>query len=382
MTMRTRFWRRYQEERGSTVLIFTVMVVALLGFASMAIDTGLAYWNQRLLQNAVDAATLAGATHLPTDPDEAKSIAGVYANHNGLTNDELTAIKVTNTYNTNDTITVTATRKFDVGLRYLIGAGDLDIVASASAIVVAKQPRDLAPFGVSASTEEACAVGDECALKVGTQQSTGGNFHLLDFPDSSGASDVAQWILSGYDGEIPAPVATTTPAPGATPGPGEPVWGWVINSEPGQDLGPIKSAIHELFVWDDQQLCWDDGDNAPSCETYYKQPPDGDVELYNPTLANRSKGNVVCYDDLRCPRVVLVPFISEPWTDNGKTWVTVTSFGCFYITRDPTDLQGNEFGVYGIFVKYCNDEASRLIYDSPLDTDNLHTRTIQIILWK
>jgi hypothetical protein len=51
-------------QRGQTVVIVAIAIVVLLAFAGLAIDGGTAYLNRRRMQNAADAAALAGAREL------------------------------------------------------------------------------------------------------------------------------------------------------------------------------------------------------------------------------------------------------------------------------------------------------------------------------
>jgi Putative Flp pilus-assembly TadE/G-like len=69
---------RQEKESGQVVVLVAVMLVALLGFAAVAIDVGYAYYAQRSLQASADAAALAGAQGLP-DTAKAKSLALEYS---------------------------------------------------------------------------------------------------------------------------------------------------------------------------------------------------------------------------------------------------------------------------------------------------------------
>src|SRR5579884_3034197 len=138
----------------------------------MVVDAGVVYWNRRLLQNAVDAAALAGAGQLPGNPSAAIQTAVNYAQNNGLGigeiicdpnysypasvsltcangSDTTYGLQVTQTYSPNDTMVVSARRHVDFGLRYIIGAGDTDVVATGSAIVSVQNPGNIAPVAVS-----------------------------------------------------------------------------------------------------------------------------------------------------------------------------------------------------------------------------------------
>ncbi|MGH3116312.1 MAG: pilus assembly protein TadG-related protein [Gaiellales bacterium] len=58
------FHKRLAEERGATMVIVALSIVALFGLAGLVIDGGRAYSDRREVQNAADSAALAGATKL------------------------------------------------------------------------------------------------------------------------------------------------------------------------------------------------------------------------------------------------------------------------------------------------------------------------------
>ncbi len=62
-----------QRERGQVMILLTVGIIALLGFAALAIDSGMYYVDRRYDQNAADAAALAAA-----------GAAGNYLETNGI----------------------------------------------------------------------------------------------------------------------------------------------------------------------------------------------------------------------------------------------------------------------------------------------------------
>lgn len=57
-------------ERGATLIIFTLMLVALLTIAALVIDIGFARMQARHVQGSVDASALAGAQDLPRRTDD------------------------------------------------------------------------------------------------------------------------------------------------------------------------------------------------------------------------------------------------------------------------------------------------------------------------
>lgn len=65
------FKRFTKEESGQAIVLFALAIVVLLGFAALTVDLGYAYAQKSRLQNAADAAALAGAMSIPTDSDAA-----------------------------------------------------------------------------------------------------------------------------------------------------------------------------------------------------------------------------------------------------------------------------------------------------------------------
>jgi len=69
-------------EHGAVIVVVALALTALLGMAALAIDTGLFSAHRRQLQTAADAAALAGAQQLISNPSLACATAGRYAREN------------------------------------------------------------------------------------------------------------------------------------------------------------------------------------------------------------------------------------------------------------------------------------------------------------
>ncbi|KAF5056625.1 putative Flp pilus-assembly TadE/G-like protein [anaerobic digester metagenome] len=68
-----------KEEDGQALVLVALMMVVLIGFAAIAVDIGMVTWQKSNLQNAADAAALAGAMDLPNKTsaeDSALDLAG------------------------------------------------------------------------------------------------------------------------------------------------------------------------------------------------------------------------------------------------------------------------------------------------------------------
>ncbi len=74
--------RMRREERGASFALVAVSMIAILGMTAFVIDVGNWYLAQRQLQNAADAAALAGAVDLPSNATQASTDAQTYVNSN------------------------------------------------------------------------------------------------------------------------------------------------------------------------------------------------------------------------------------------------------------------------------------------------------------
>jgi hypothetical protein len=77
--MMRRTFRRAHDEHGQVLIIMVLLTTVLLGMVAMAVDVGLFAHERGHLQDAADAAALAGAQQLPTNPAQAKADALSYA---------------------------------------------------------------------------------------------------------------------------------------------------------------------------------------------------------------------------------------------------------------------------------------------------------------
>lgn len=78
--------RRRDGERGQILILFTLVLVLLMGLSAIVIDVGVLRSANQTLWNSLDAGALAGASQLPADATNADAIAREYAakNYPGL----------------------------------------------------------------------------------------------------------------------------------------------------------------------------------------------------------------------------------------------------------------------------------------------------------
>ena len=121
-------------ERGQTVVLITVFMLALLGMCAMAIDVGLWYQDKRSVQAAADATALAGASVLPVDYATAQTVANAQFAKNKKSGDSAVIVN-TSDLTSNDSVTVTVTRTSPSFFAQLFGKNNATIQASARATV-------------------------------------------------------------------------------------------------------------------------------------------------------------------------------------------------------------------------------------------------------
>lgn len=211
-------------ERGQAMVLTAVTVAALLGMAALVLDAGSWFRAQRKTQAVADAAALAGAQALP-DTAAAKSLALAYASRNGggVAADEVT---FQTTVLPNDTIRVHAERQADGFFARLFGVTSFDVGAVAKARSgLPEAARYVAPITVNRlhpalqCEPPPCSGATEIELANLHRPGGGdaaGNFSLIDLrPDgkgSAGESQLAEWMVKGYDELMPLGIYESVPS--------------------------------------------------------------------------------------------------------------------------------------------------------------------------
>jgi len=117
--------RRLRNERGQALVIFVLFLPVLIGFAALVLDVGNWYVQKRFVQNAADAAVLAGAQDLPnTSAAQAQAQDYVTKNGGGITNV---------TFPTSTKIRVTVTRNVPTYFAKVFGLSSVNVAAKAVA---------------------------------------------------------------------------------------------------------------------------------------------------------------------------------------------------------------------------------------------------------
>lgn len=167
----------YKKKSGSVLIFIAIIAVVLMGFTALVIDVGMLVYQRQRLQNACDAAALAGAMQLPDKPtgdDGAIAVAKQYASDNGVTiNDTDVTISADN-----KKITVNASRNLQFTFAKLLGINSGQVSAKATAVVapVKTVGSGLRPFGV---VKKDFVIGNTYTLKYGTFGNNGGDFGAI-----------------------------------------------------------------------------------------------------------------------------------------------------------------------------------------------------------
>lgn len=204
---------RFRTERGQAMVLTTLFVAALLGIAALVIDLGTWFRSQRDLQAVADAAALAGAQELPESTGNATAYANQYATKNNGPAPGIT-FRSTRMSGRNDTINVKLERPAPGFFARAFGVNSVQIRASASAIASPLgSARYAAPIGVDKKhpliSGPGCSTSLPCfnqGTELNLQKVGPGAFRLINIDGSRGGTGpqtLAEWILKGYDGEMP-----------------------------------------------------------------------------------------------------------------------------------------------------------------------------------
>lgn len=293
-------------ERGQGLLLCVMMIASLCAVVALTADIGLGFLDKARMQNAADAAALAGVQLLPDDPEGAVSAATEIASAHGAFEEDGLDISITTTYYPNDTIAVSARHNTPAQFATVMGIDVFDVSAGAKARVGSPSGLDeFIPFAVQESSLEGLTTGDVTALHYDSQDATNGNSLALAFPGATGASGYRDAIVNG--------------SPFAYCAAGQEYEGCssTISTEPGQMVGALKQGIDDRFEA-----------TSPLCDTFAEvispDPTNPDNSIINPDCHPYPPYNVTS-----SKRVTLVPIISSLCA--GRCDVQITGFALFFL---------------------------------------------------
>jgi Flp pilus assembly protein TadG len=203
-----------RNERGQSLVLAVVALVALLGMAALVLDVGSWYRAKRQLQSTADASALAGAQALPDTPATAGSLARTYAGKN--TPDlSSTDVSISTNIVPNDRITVSVKRPSPGFFARLFGLDSVQVGARATAQTEGmSSAKYVAPIAVKNTHPMLAGPGCPCfgpanetTIPVGATGAPGA-FAMVNLAGggqqgASGASTLASWIENGYPDYLP-----------------------------------------------------------------------------------------------------------------------------------------------------------------------------------
>lgn len=284
-----RFNRFITEERGNISILAAFAIIALIGMAAVAIDVGVITYSKAQLVCAMDAAVLAGAQELPSNPAQAVTQAENYAIHNGVSSEQV------NFSVSSDKKTITGTGLCSVELFFarVLGYISKDIQATAVAHVApVKSFTGIVPFGIK---DENYGFGQIVTLKQGScNEEISGWFGALRL-GGPGADTYRNNIKYGYQAAVSV--------------------GDVLEVEPGNMSGPTSQGIAYRI-----NGCT----HSPAC-----------------SINSFKEG---------CSRILVVPMGYNNGRPGANGRFTVTGFGAFLVTEYTGS--GNDNTVKGAFIRY------------------------------
>jgi Flp pilus assembly protein TadG len=217
---------RARSDHGQATVLTVLFLVVLLGMAALVLDIGSWYRADRATQSTADAAALAGAQALPGDSATANTLALQYAVKNGGLGSG--GVTFSSKIVANDTIKVTVKRAAPTFFAKIFGKNSVTVGSTATArsegvsavkyvapIVVhykhpllnckgpASKPTCAPDFGPTHPT----TLDLEDLHKAGGGSGAGAfgllNLNYGDPTGNIGAGTLADWLLNGYDDELP-----------------------------------------------------------------------------------------------------------------------------------------------------------------------------------
>jgi hypothetical protein len=222
---------------GNTLVQIAMVIVVLLGVASLAIDGGLIFAARNQLQSAVDASVLAAASGLIVGEDEATAKAIAFARENTCINRSVNVSSGDVTFPAVDQVRVSTDHTVQLYFGRIFGVRTANITAEATAALgTLTGSGNIKPWAIP---DLDYTLGEQVVLKSGQLGAPGTNpsyYYPVDFP----------------------PVNRGTPIPGA-----QTYWDNIINGsdgpifigdellvEPGNMIGPTRQAVTELIAMD------------------------------------------------------------------------------------------------------------------------------------
>lgn len=273
------------EEKGSSMVVFALMFVVIIGVAGLVIDMGILYKTKSYLKKTANAAALSGAQELLNSNELVNEVVGnILDAHNEK--DSLKEVKIV----TGGKYSLNVALEKDVPL-YFLKLFKMDSMkisaASTAALVTMGSAVGAVPLGIDEDTP--LEYMKEYSLKVDSGDSEYGNFGILAL-SGVGAKLYEQDLRDGYNSELKV--------------------GDVVSTQTGNIEGKTRNAVN-----------------------------------YRITSSPYIEGDITHRDD---PRIILI-LIYKPYEvySNQIKQVQITGFAYFYVAS-PMDIHDSSIKGYFI----------------------------------
>ncbi|WCE29118.1 pilus assembly protein TadG-related protein [Vibrio sp. SCSIO 43137] len=379
MNRRKKVPSSYRRQAGLVLVLVTLGMTVLLGFAALSIDINHALLNRSKLQNAVDAAALTAAS-LADELDDTvaattaakqtfTNIAGAGGGGEFDTTKGIFSFTYTNdpevfpdnTFTTTEDIYVRISVSSYPLTSYFLQIFGINKEVTVSAVAGpspgANKICNIVPMAVcnnggSAEDGWGYGTGNITALKLPDSTSSpmgSGNYQLLDF--GSGGSDVKNYLAGDYAGCVDIDGDVTT--------------------KPGNTIGPVGQGLNTRFG--DYGGGLSSSDYPP--DIYVGEPTteitvDTNGVVVNPdnwTSADYESGKQACLNGSgsSCSsnpgidrRMLAVPVIDCANPSGGVNDYPVDGVGCFLLMQRAPNNNGGKQHVFGEFLKDCTADNS------------------------
>ena len=258
-----------KSERGNSLVIFAICLPVFIGFAAISLDGGLMLLSRIELQNAVDAAALAGSTALLLDQQAARNRAILVGSANRVLSTLVTIQPANVTFPSPTQIRVDGTHTLPLYFARLMGINTTVVRATSTAQlgnVVATE--GLKPWVVPGLQPQ---YGRQVVLKAGDLDEPGTNpsfYFAVCYPPLNrgtpvrGANAYEQNIVSGAQMTV--------------------FVGDELLIEPGNMVGPTRHGVDQLMA-SDPGAYWDGITVVGSAFPGYSSPRIVRVPFFDPT---------------------------------------------------------------------------------------------------
>ena len=218
--MKSRFKRNLSGERGSITIFTGLSMLVILGMGAFATDLGIGYIRANEIQNAADAAALAGAEELPLLDDSQWSsivvpVAESYAQENGISDAVVTPVK--NSSGKIIGVKVEAAKLVDNTLIKAISSSNdtmnigRDATARIFTVSEVSEGSGLIPVGINADVFKDPSFKGNIALDIDPSDEAAVKYGWMFFDKVYGDGDekdnnsnkkLKDWMNGGYNGTI------------------------------------------------------------------------------------------------------------------------------------------------------------------------------------